>query len=311
MLKASKLSLGLMNLEIGKVAGVSIRIHPGFLLLLVISAFLGLLPQVIMAFALVLGHETAHLFVAKAYGFRVHSLELFPFGGAVTCNDVFEGRKVEETLMALAGPVFNIILLFCGQALRWQGIWSGVLAEDFIRFNLLLAAFNLLPVLPLDGGRMMRALFTDVFGFIKITKVLAWAGKTVGLIFFMTGIIYIIIMGLNGEILVLIAFGGFFWVAGNKEIAAARLTFLRQLTRKKEELVRRGLMKSKLITVCQNTALIRVIEKLTPDSYAFIILPDQNYRIGGSLSETEILDGMLREGIDYPVGKLIGNLSEK
>ncbi|MDD2233857.1 MAG: M50 family metallopeptidase [Desulfitobacteriaceae bacterium] len=294
-------------MEIGKVTGVSIRMHPGFLLLLGVYALFGLLPEAMLAFGLVLGHEIAHLSVAKAYGFRIQSLELFPFGGALTCNDIFEGRKTEETMMALAGPLFNIILLFAGQILRWQGIWTGALSEDFIRFNFLLAVFNLLPILPLDGGRIIRAIFAGVFGFVKTTKALAWAGKIVGLFFILAGIILIKITGLNGNNLVLLAFGGFFWIAGNKEISAARLTFLRQLTRKKEELVRRGLMRSKLITVYQDTPLIRVIEKLTPDSYALIILPDQNFKVAGSLTETEILEGMFREGIDYTVGKLKAN----
>ncbi|MDD4346787.1 MAG: CBS domain-containing protein, partial [Desulfitobacteriaceae bacterium] len=136
---------------------------------------------------------------------------------------------------------------------------------------------------------------------------LEWAGKIVGLFFILAGVILIKITGLNGNNLVLLAFGGFFWIAGNNEISAARLTFLRQLTRKKEELVRRGLMRSKLITVYQDTPLIRVIEKLTPDSYALIILPDQNFKVAGSLTETEILEGMFREGIDYTVGKLKAN----
>jgi stage IV sporulation protein FB len=296
-----------VNLEIGKVAGVSIKIHPGFLLLLGTYALFGLLPEAVLAFSLVIGHELAHLSVAKAYGFRVHSLELFPFGGAVTCNDIFEGRKVEETMMALAGPVFNFILLFFGQVLRWQGFWAGILADDFVRFNFLLAAFNLLPVLPLDGGRIIRAFFADIYGFVKTTKVLAWAGKIMGLVFSVIGIVLFISVGLSGEVLVLVALSGFFWVAGNKEIAAARLTFLRQLTRKKEDLVRRGLMRSKLITVCQDTSLIRIIEELTPDSYALVVLPDQKFRVAGSLTETEILEGMFLEGIDYTVGKLMDN----
>ncbi|MHB8125930.1 MAG: M50 family metallopeptidase [Desulfitobacteriaceae bacterium] len=292
-------------MEIGKVTGVSIKIHPSLLLLLGVYALLGLLPEALLAFGLVVGHEVAHLLVAKAYGFRVLSLELFPFGGTVTCDDIFEGRKVEETLMALAGPFFNIILLFLGQSLRWQGIWVGTLAEDFVRFNFLLAIFNFLPVLPLDGGRVVRAIYAQVFGFVKTTKALAWAGKIVGIIFALTGIVLIYQTSLSGETLVLFLLGGFFWLAGNKEISAARLTFLRQLTRKKEELVRKGLMRSKWITVYQDTSLIRVIEELTPDSYALIVLPNQDFGVARTFTETEILEGMLREGIDYPVGKLV------
>lgn len=292
-------------MEVGKIAGISLRVHPTFLIVLALYGVLGLFAQALLVFALVAGHELAHLLTAKAYGFRVIGLELFPFGGAAYCEDLFEGRKAEETLMALAGPAFNIILLFAGQVFRWQGWWDGQLAADFVRFNFWLAAFNLLPVLPLDGGRVLRAILAGVFGFVRTTKFLAWAGKVTGVIFALAGLANLSGREVVGEgSLVFILLGGFFWLAGSKEISSARLTFLRQLTRKKEELVRRGLMRSRTITVHGEIPVVRVVEEFTPDSYALINLTSPQFALAKTLTETEVLEGMLREGIHYPVGKL-------
>ena len=83
----------------------------------------------------------AHLLTAKAYGFKIVGLELFPFGGAAYCDDLFEGRKLEESIMALAGPMFNVVLLFIAESLRWNGMWSGQLADDFVRLRLLASGF--------------------------------------------------------------------------------------------------------------------------------------------------------------------------
>lgn len=291
-------------MELVKLSGVSIRIHPTFLVVLVLYGVLGLAAQALLVFALVLGHELAHLLTARAYGFKVLGLELFPFGGAAYSDDLFEGRKLEESIMALAGPAFNVVLLFGAQILRWNGWWSGELSDDFVRFNLWLAAFNLIPVLPLDGGRVMRALFAGAFGFVRTTKFLAWAGKWLGVLF----ILYGIILGVQGKFtegpLLFLVLGGFFWLAGSKEISSAHIIFLRQLTRKKEELRKKGQMRSFLLTVQGSTPLVRIVENFTPDRYAMVTLTNQEMRLDKLLTETDIVEGMLREGIHFPVGKL-------
>ncbi|MGE4271982.1 MAG: M50 family metallopeptidase [Desulfitobacterium sp.] len=291
-------------MEIARVQGISIMVHPTFWLVLLAYGVLGMITQALLIFLLVMGHELAHLLTAKAYGFRVIGLELYPFGGAALCEDLFEGRKLEESMMAMAGPVFNLILLFGAQTLRWEGIWTGPLSEDFVQINFWLAVFNLVPVLPLDGGRVVRAIFSDTFGFVQTTKALARAGQAFGTIL---GIIGLTLLGQGAYDGIAICFllAGFFWVSGHKEIASARLTFLRQITRKKEELLHKGLMKSKSITVTADVPLIRVVEGLTPDRYALIHLPGgEAFGIERTLTETQVVEGMLKKGIQFPIGKL-------
>ena len=291
-------------MEFLKISGVSVRIHPTFLLVLVVYGVLGLVAQALLIFGLVFCHELAHLLTARAYGFQVVGLELFPFGGAAYCEDLFEGRKLEESVMALAGPAFNVVLLFGAQALRWQGVWTGELAADFVRFNFWLAAFNLIPVLPLDGGRIVRALMAESFGFVRTTKFLAWTGKWLGVLLALYGIV---LWGQGKFVegpLTFIMLGGFFWLAGSKEISSAHITFLRQLTRKKEDLLKKGLMRSSWVTVHKDTPLVRIVEEFTPDRYAMISLTNQAMGLGKILTETDVVEGMLREGIRYPVGKL-------
>jgi len=291
-------------MELVKIFGVSIKIHPTFLVVLVLYGVLGLVAQALIVFGLVFLHEMAHLLTAKAYGFRVKGLELFPFGGAATCDDLFEGRKLEESIMALAGPALNVVLLFAAQALRWQGLWTGQLADDFVRFNFWLAAFNLIPVLPLDGGRVARALFVESFGFVKTTKFLAWAGRWLGVLIALYGVILWGQGQFSEGALTYIILGGFFWLTGGKEIASAHITFLKQLTRKKEDLLKKGLMRSRWVTVHKDTPLVRIVEEFTPDQYAMISLANEKMGMGKILTETDVVEGMFREGIHYPVGKL-------
>ena len=291
-------------MELVKIYGVSIRIHPTFLLVLVVYGVLGLAAQALLVFSLVLGHELAHLLTAKAYGFKIVGLELFPFGGAAYCDDLFEGRKLEESVMALAGPAFNLVLLFGAQVLRWNGMWTGELANDFVRYNFWLATFNLIPVLPLDGGRVLRALCVEGFGFVRTTKFLARSGQWLGVLLALYGIVLWGQGKFTEGALTFIILGGFFWFAGSKEISAAHITFLRHLTRKKEELVKKGLMRSKWLTVHRSTPLVRIVEEFTPDRYAMVSLTNEEMGLGKILTETDVVEGMMREGIRFPVGKL-------
>lgn len=292
-------------MELGKVAGISIRVHPAFILVFALYTVLGLAAQALLVFALILAHETAHLLTARAYGFKVIGLELFPFGGAAYIDDAFEGRKIEESIMALAGPALNGILLFLAQALRWQGWWMNEWAEEFVRINFWLAIFNLLPVLPLDGGRVLRAFICDTFGFVRTTKFLARAGQFIGIFIALLGIIFWGQGKFTEGSLFFLILGAFFWFAGKKEISVARITFLRQLTQKKAELLRKGLMRSKIIMARNDTPVIRIVEELTPDRYALISLATEEFSLAKTLTETEVLEGMLREGIYCPVGKLV------
>ncbi|CDX03280.1 Zn-dependent protease [Desulfitobacterium hafniense] len=291
-------------MEIARIQGLSIKVHPTFWLVLLAYGVLGLFTQALLIFLLVIGHELAHLLTAKAYGFRVNGLELYPFGGVAHCEDLFEGRRLEESMMALAGPVFNLVLLFGAQALRWEGIWTGPTAEAFVQLNFWLAVFNLTPVLPLDGGRVVRALFCDAFGFVQTTKFLARAGQFFGMILAVAGLV-LVGKEIYEGIATCFLLAGFFWVSGQKEIDSARITFLRQITRKKEELLHKGIMKSKAIAVTAETPLIRIVEDLTPDRYALIHLPGgEAFGIERTLTETQVVEGMLKKGIHCPVGKL-------
>lgn len=177
MKKAWKNSVLSRGIEIG---GISFKVHPSFLVLMLICAILGMAAKVLLIFILVLLHDTMHILAAKGYGIKVQGVILYPYGGTAVMENTFEGRKLEEAVIALAGPALNIALFIAGQALRMNGIFEGRWALEFVQINLWLGLFNLIPVLPLDGGRMVRAFLADRFGFVRISKGLAYMGKVLG-----------------------------------------------------------------------------------------------------------------------------------
>nr|BFE80069.1 hypothetical protein GCM10020093_026700 [Planobispora longispora] len=143
-------------------------------------SYLVALAFAVLLYASVLLHELAHCLVAKMYGLPVRRITLYLLGGVSEIEREPEtpGR---EFMVAFAGPLLSLGLAGAGYAtalfLDPQTV-VGVLTFQLWAANLIVGIFNLLPGLPLDGGRMLRA------GVWKITRssgsgtiAAAWTGR--------------------------------------------------------------------------------------------------------------------------------------
>ncbi|HHV65148.1 MAG TPA: peptidase M50 [Peptococcaceae bacterium] len=283
---------------------MKLRIHPTFLVLLLLCVFGGQIARAFLVFTLVILHELAHIMAARGFGIKVRSIELYPYGGSAVLEDTFEGKRKEEIIIALAGPASNFALLLLVQYLRWEGLFNNHWASEMVKINFWLACFNLLPVLPLDGGRIVRAFFSRSCGFVRTTKFLAAAGKWLGGIFVVLGLFLQAYGSFFYEPGLFIVLGIFFWLGSGKELANARIVFLKQLCRKKEQLLRQGLMPSSSLTVSKSTRLGKIIDEFSTDRYCLISVLGEKDKIEKTLSETEIVQGMLEKGLDCKVGQL-------
>ncbi len=135
-----------------------------------------------LLFGLVLLHEIGHLVVARLLRVPVSSILLWPLGG-FTAVQLPAGRFGAEFAIALAGPAVNLLI---AMGLSAMGIGGGSLRSPGDRwgfwstlwlFNLLLGVFNLLPVFPLDGGRIMRSLLAMGFGEGRGTRLALRVGQ--------------------------------------------------------------------------------------------------------------------------------------
>ncbi|MEU4131568.1 site-2 protease family protein [Streptomyces wuyuanensis] len=131
-------------------------------------------------YASVLVHELAHTVAALRYKLPVRRIQLQFFGG------VSEIEKESETpgrefVLAFVGPLLSLVLagvFYAGMQAVEPGTVPGVLLAGLMISNLIVAAFNLLPGLPLDGGRMLRAVVWKITGKpMSGTIAAAWVGR--------------------------------------------------------------------------------------------------------------------------------------
>lgn len=139
-----------------------ISIHPLTWLLAAVAAAIGMFAEALCLLLIVFIHELGHAAAAKYCGWRIVKIELLPFGGKLETNEHAGRPLTEEWFVVLAGPLMHIPMIGIAMLLLKAGVMEPAVYELFIQLNLLILFFNLLPVLPLDGGKMALLLLSAV-----------------------------------------------------------------------------------------------------------------------------------------------------
>jgi len=190
------------SLKITTVAGIDVYLHLTFLILIAwiglaywqmagtVNAVLMGVGFILALFFCVLLHEFGHALTARKFGIRTRSIILLPIGGIAAIEKTPDDPR-EEIIIALAGPAVSLaialllwLLLKSGDGLvplEELSISGGTFLQRLMLINLLLAVFNLLPALPMDGGRVFRALLALVMDPLKATRIAAVAAQAIAL----------------------------------------------------------------------------------------------------------------------------------
>jgi len=163
----------------------------------------------LLLFVSVLLHELAHSLVAKSRGLPVKSITLFLLGGISNLESEPQEPGL-EFIIAIAGPLSSLALA----AIFWGADMAGLTAispvkatvDYLITINVLLAAFNILPGFPLDGGRVLRSIIWGATGNLqKATNIASIVGQAFGWLMIALGVFWSLTGNLmNGIWLVLI-----------------------------------------------------------------------------------------------------------
>lgn len=200
-------------------------IHPG---LGVWRYAVGLLFAVVL-YGSVLVHEASHAYMARAFGYRVESISLNFLGGATHMDGESQTPR-QEFWIAVVGPLAS---LGCA-GLTWLASVlpeSGSLAEFLVRSlavaNLLVGITNLVPALPLDGGRVLKAAVWQVTGNQHRGTVLAaWSGRALAVLVVAYPLFAEVVLGWRITTytwVICLVMGLFLWTAASAFLAHARM----------------------------------------------------------------------------------------
>ena len=239
------------QIRLGRIAGISIGLHYSWFIiaflitLSLIGRFSAVTPKwssaTVWSAAIVTGllffvalllHELAHSLLAKSRGLRVRAITLFALGGVSQIESEAPDAK-SEFWIAIVGPlaslVIGIVCLLLARSTGWilnseprTPISAGLVWLGYI--NLMLAAFNLVPGYPLDGGRVLRALiWWNTHSIDRSTRIAARVGQVVAFLFIFLGL-YQFFLGKNFGGLWLAFIGWFLLDASRSSYAQVEIT---------------------------------------------------------------------------------------
>jgi Zn-dependent protease/CBS domain-containing protein len=224
--------------KIGRLAGINVYMHATFVLLILfilfdswteghsVSLAVSGVVFVLVIFGCIVLHELGHALTARRYGIQTRDIILLPIGGVARLERMPEKPR-QELLVALAGPAVNVVIaaaLFGAvAALRGAPSWTemqgvGWVGGDFLTkvmvTNVELAAFNVLPAFPMDGGRVLRALLATRMEYTQATQAAAHVGQAMAFLFGFAGLFY-------NPFLLFIAL--FVWMGASEEAAMVQM----------------------------------------------------------------------------------------
>ena len=316
-------------IRLGRIAGIEVRIHVTFFLLLAylgfagyhgagtdvaittrVSAALHLMLLVCIVFLCVLLHEFGHAFAARRCGIRTPDITLFPFGGVARIERMPENPR-QEIFIALAGPAVNVIIaagLWAVLAIFWRAVpqeqmgTAASLAVEVMSINVMLLVFNLIPAFPMDGGRVLRALLAMRLDHGRATRIAAHIGQALAVALGLLGVFGMSIRTHVIEpnpMLIVVAF--FVFMAAANEAGAVQL-----------QSVTRGLsvaaaMVTDFRSLPRNASLGEASEMLLHSSQHEFPVIDPDGTLRGIFTRSELVSALRESG---PEGSVLGVMRE-
>ena len=186
------------------MGGIRYSVHPLFFAVGFYYALTGrIFVFLIYAFTAVI-HETGHSVAAGRAGYRLNKITLTPFGAVASGN--IEGLKFyDELFIAAAGPAVNLAVGLLFVASWWIFPETYAFTDMAAEANFVLAAVNLIPAYPLDGGRILSALLSIKLGGERAAKICKAVGVALSLLL-IAGFIYTVFYTPNASLLIFAVF---------------------------------------------------------------------------------------------------------
>jgi stage IV sporulation protein FB len=275
-----------------KWRGTSYRFHPLFTLMLIGSVITGYLLEAVTLFGIVFLHEMGHVVAAKSFGWNVKEVQLLPFGGVAVVEELGAVPAHEDLIVALAGPLQHVWMIFFAIIMRLLNPVSTEWWNYFIEVNLMIGLFNLLPVLPLDGGRVLQSLFGYMMPYhrsIFYTTVLSLVLSVI-----VIGLcVYQFITGLLPLNLLVI---GLFLFASNwfayRQLPFHFLRFLISRGERVSRLVMKGTLAQPIVVTGQRS-ISDILRLFMREKYHLIYVINEKGRIQAILPEQQLINRFL------------------
>lgn len=282
---------------------LNVRVSLIVYLIALAAVIFGKFDKFVSYFIAIVLHEIAHATVANGLGYRLNEFCLMPYGAALI--GIFDDANArDERKIAIAGPLVNVILAVLFAALWWLVPAAQYVTEDFVFANITIAATNVLPVYPLDGGRIVLAFASEKKPRELAYKRLRIVGFVVGVIFaaaFVVSLFY----GANPTFASMSAFMVFSALIPDKHCAYKRLYQVAYRVKK----ARKGLP-LRTVVISASAPARALLRSLNSEYYTEFRVVDENFVFVATVTETD-LERLIGTAFSGTVSGVVAAISEK
>lgn len=147
-----------------------ISLHPLYLLIAVIGILTANFWSVFFVTIIIFCHELGHAIAATKFNWRINKITLLPFGGVVELDEHGNRPIFEEFIVTVSGPIQHLTLFIIAKLLFEFNYIPENLYSLFIGYNVSILCFNLLPIWPLDGGKLIYHFLSLIYPFVRAHK---------------------------------------------------------------------------------------------------------------------------------------------
>ena len=294
-------------MRLGRLFGIPIRINPMTFPMIALAAWLGEGKRLAVMGGSILLHELAHIAAARVMHVRVIEMELMPMGGAARLENLWRLRPGQMAAVALAGPICNLLIMVLAAALCWWNVlppdWTAALIEQ----NTVILLFNLLPALPMDGGRVMCGLLGRRFSPSAAARTGVRSGQ--GLAVMLAGLsIYGLAQHRLNITLPIAAI--FLLVSARREREQAEYSVIESLAARTIEMEAERVMPMRWLAVRQDTPAREAVMRMKPRFVHMIAVYDERMQLKEILSEDALIRALVGDEAQK-IGGLRGNVKKK
>jgi stage IV sporulation protein FB len=289
-----------------RVKRIIVSIDISIAIVFIIALIFGFFIQYLMTIAFIIIHELSHMLVALISGGRIYSLRILPVGLNAQIDDS-RLSKYRKILIYMAGPCINLIFALIIYLISANYFVSAELALG-VYINIWLALFNLLPVLPLDGGKITMELLANRYGLFGAYKKMYIVSFLLSAGIIILGLV-IFINSLYNVSLILV--GIYILLCTKESRRETALLNIKNFVFKRSQITKKGVYPVREIVVLKNVKLAEAIKAFDHENVFHIVnVLDDDLRVVKVLTEQQILDALLMNSVDSTFDELLDALKE-
>ena len=262
--------------------------------------------EYLVAFASIAFHELGHVAAARARGCRLKRVSLTLVGLSVAINEEGLSRR-DSFLIFSAGPAVNLLLSALSYGVAGLLQYPPAILNFFFYSNISLAVFNLIPAIPLDGGRILRELLAGRTGYISAGRSLRKLAFVLSTTFIALGAYQLAYSRTNFSLLVIGFYIMVLLFTGKMEAAMMNI---KQIVYRRSRLLKKGIYPARDLVAMESTLVNEILKSMDFDSFHFIFVLDENLKLIGIFNENEIMEGIVENSIDITFGELLKTMGK-